>query len=111
MNNELGKIIKTKRDELQLSVRALAKYSGLSASYISRLENGIIENKPKVATLKKVANVLKISPEQLFDASGYNNIHESIDIKDIIENNDYITYNGVKLSDQDIKMIKWIFER
>lgn len=54
MNSELGKIIKNRRVELQLSVRALAKYSGLSASYISRLENGIIENKPKVATLKKL---------------------------------------------------------
>lgn len=48
----------------------LATYSGVSAAGISRIENGK-RGVPKPATIKKLADALKIPYEELMQTAGY----------------------------------------
>lgn len=63
-NKELGRIIKERRKELGLTQEELAEKTGTSQPYISELEKGKKDN-PTVATLTKLAEVLKINLEEL----------------------------------------------
>lgn len=59
-----GEYLRQLRYSRSLSLRELAKKSGLSASYISLLENDLIEN-PSKESILKLAETLEISPELL----------------------------------------------
>lgn len=85
----LGENLKIYRKEARLTQKALAEKSGLSFSMVSKLENGEQTN-PSYETMKKMADVLKISPAELL-ASPLS-IEAQID--------DYIEYKrGLKKSD------------
>jgi transcriptional regulator with XRE-family HTH domain len=56
--SNIGKLIKYKRTEKNLSQRKLAELCGMSYSHICRLENG--ENVPTIDTLTKIAGALEI---------------------------------------------------
>ncbi len=60
----LNENIKRFRKEAGLTQKALAGKSGLSFSMISKLESGEQSN-PSFETIKKIADVLKISPGKL----------------------------------------------
>ncbi len=60
----LNKNIKKYRKEAGLTQKVLASQSGLSFSLVSKLESGEQSN-PSFETLKKIADVLKISPAEL----------------------------------------------
>ena len=67
-NIKLGERIKDRRRELDLSLRALAKMTGLSATFLSALERG--QANPTLASARRVANALKVSlPHLLADSS------------------------------------------
>ncbi|MBX3079237.1 MAG: cupin domain-containing protein [Cryobacterium sp.] len=66
----LGKRVAALRQVLGLSLRGLASASGLSASFLSQLENGRTD--ASVASLRKLAIALGVTPAQLLDDS---NIH------------------------------------
>ncbi|KKB75310.1 MULTISPECIES: helix-turn-helix domain-containing protein [Bacillus] len=65
-----GEQLKKLREQRKLSVNQLAMYAGVSAAAISRIENGH-RGVPKPATIKKLAEALKIPYEQLMDIAGY----------------------------------------
>ena len=60
MKNNLGEIIKLNRKKAELSVRDLAKLSGINHTDVSKLEKNKIQ-KPSIKTLVSLSNVLNIN--------------------------------------------------
>jgi transcriptional regulator with XRE-family HTH domain len=67
---KLGDRIKQLRDELGLTQGQLAGGSSVSQGYLSQLENGEVKN-PSAAVLLRVAQAMRIDPDELFEAAGY----------------------------------------
>lgn len=67
---KLGDKIKQLRDELGLTQGQLAGGSSVSQGYLSQLENGEVKN-PSAAVLLRVAQAMRIDPDELFEAAGY----------------------------------------
>jgi transcriptional regulator with XRE-family HTH domain len=61
----LGGRLRQARVKRGISLRALARELGVSPSFVSQLENG--KNRPSVATLYSMAQLLDVSIDQLFD--------------------------------------------
>jgi transcriptional regulator with XRE-family HTH domain len=66
----LGDRIRQIRDELGLTQGQLASGSSVSQGYLSQLENGEVKN-PSAAVLLRVAQAMRIDPDELFEAAGY----------------------------------------
>lgn len=64
---ELGKRVALLREVRGMSLRALATAAGVSSSFLSQLENG--RTNASVASLRKIAAALGVSPAQLLDDS------------------------------------------
>lgn len=64
-NTDLGLRVATYRQLHGLSLRALASRAGVSSSFLSQLENG--RTNASVASLRKIATALGVSPAQLLD--------------------------------------------
>lgn len=112
---ELAKQIKNERLKRRLSIRQLAARAGVSYSYLARLERGGVPNNIKASTLDKLANALKISNNELYKTAGYSYNQslpfDTIDLKQIIEHNQTITFDGHKLDNRDIDLIKRILTK
>lgn len=68
----LGQIIRAYREENSMSMDRFAKASGLSKGYISQLENNLNPKTgeppvPSMATIKKAANGMFMSFDELFN--------------------------------------------
>lgn len=63
LDSAFGKILKLRRNSVNLSQERLGLESGLSRSYISDLENG--KKDPSLFTIFKLANALDIKPSAL----------------------------------------------
>jgi len=61
--SELGRAIRRKRDEDRLGLRAVAKATGVSASTLSRIENGTC--KPDAENIARLAAWLNIPMERV----------------------------------------------
>jgi transcriptional regulator with XRE-family HTH domain len=64
----LGGRLRTRRLALGMSLRQLARTLGVSASFVSQIENG--KSQPSVATLYQICQVLEVSVDELFVESG-----------------------------------------
>src|SRR5215471_2712596 len=64
---ELGEYVKRKREEDKMSLRDVAKHINVSASTLSRIENGI--GVPDSATLARLASWLGMPLERLMRGS------------------------------------------
>lgn len=64
---ELGRRVAQFRELRGLSLRALAAEAGVSSSFLSQLENG--HSNASVASLRKIAGALGVTPAALLDAS------------------------------------------
>jgi transcriptional regulator with XRE-family HTH domain len=60
LDSAFGKILKLRRNSVNLSQEQLGLKSGLSRSYISDLENG--KKDPSLFTIFKLADALKVKP-------------------------------------------------
>ena len=67
--NHLGRIIKQHRTAMLLSLRALATASGLSPSYLGRIERG--ERFPSAYILRRIAKPLAFDERELFTLAGF----------------------------------------
>lgn len=67
---EFGEYIKKVRDSKGMTLNQVALYSEISAAQLSRIETGK-RNAPKPATIKKIAEALKIDYEELMEKAGY----------------------------------------
>lgn len=65
-----GQQLKSIRQERKIGLNQLAMLSGVSASQISRIENGKMST-PKVNTIKKLAKGLKYNELELMKIAGY----------------------------------------
>ena len=63
LDSAFGKILKLRRNSVNLSQERLGVESGLSRSYISDLENG--KKDPSLFTIFKLANALDLKPSAL----------------------------------------------
>lgn len=66
---EFGQKIKAIRESKHFSVRQTALQAGMSASYLSQIENGI-HSVPTPKTLKKIAQGLRVPDQQIFSYAG-----------------------------------------
>lgn len=69
MENMFGNFISSKRIKKQISLRTFSYMIGISATYLSKIENGI-KPAPTDSILEKIANTLaldEIEKELLFD--------------------------------------------
>ena len=60
---ELGRAVKRRRDELELSLRDLANKTGVSASTLSRIENGT--GKPDADNIARLTNWLDVPMDRI----------------------------------------------
>ena len=66
--DDLGLRVATFRQLHGMSLRALAAAAGVSSSFLSQLENG--HTNASIASLRKIATALGVTPAQLLDARG-----------------------------------------
>lgn len=66
---ELRKTIRQRRIALGLTLKELAAMSGISASYLGRLERG--DRFPSARVLRKIAQPLNFSESEVFTLAGY----------------------------------------
>jgi len=69
MSNNLGKIIKQQRVAAELTLKELSAVSGISSSYLGRVERG--ERFPSARVLRKIAKPLGFEEGELFSLAGY----------------------------------------
>lgn len=108
---KLAQFIKSERNKKRMSVRALALKSGLSAPYVSRLENNLITNNIKVETLNKLAYGLSTDRNELYTLAGYNNVKDEVDLEKMIDSGEYMSFGGQELSDEDKELIKRLLRK
>jgi transcriptional regulator with XRE-family HTH domain len=121
---EFGKYLKGLRESYDISIRELAKLSGVSNSYISQLETGK-RGTPKPDILQKLAPHLNVSYEELMQAAGYINtendnipvvkVERDIEKKlqetmDYIENQKGLMLSGTPMDDTDRLLLKQAIE-
>ncbi|WP_347343622.1 helix-turn-helix domain-containing protein [Jatrophihabitans telluris] len=64
----IGEFIREQREQAQVSLRQLAKLTGVSNPYISQIERGL--RRPSAEILQQIAKGLRISAEQLYVHAG-----------------------------------------
>lgn len=69
IRKNFGLWLKRKREERGLTVRQLAKFSGVSSGYISQVESGK-RNTPTQKILSKLARPLKVTLQEIYEAAG-----------------------------------------
>jgi len=69
MTNDLGKMLKQRRVAIPVTLRELGAASGVSLSYLGRIERG--DRFPSARTLLKIARPLGFSEGELFTLANY----------------------------------------
>src|SRR3989304_10253864 len=72
-NDALGGLLKRQRLSVPLTVRKVAMLSGISPSYLGRIERG--ERFPSASILRKMAKPLGLGESELFSLAGYLSPH------------------------------------
>ncbi|RMB77659.1 XRE family transcriptional regulator [Rhodococcus sp. SBT000017] len=67
---KLGKVLKERRNKLELTIKEVARRSGMTDSNVLRIERGDIPQ-PRPETLKSLADVLGLELSDLFNLVGY----------------------------------------
>lgn len=67
VEQNVGEVIRGRRESLGLSVRTLAAKAGFSPSFISQVENG--QASPSIASLERIGLVLGLTLSRLFEAA------------------------------------------
>lgn len=127
---QLGTFLRNKREEKNLSVRQLAKFTGVSPAYISQLENNYRKN-PTPRVLRSLCEGLGIEYEQFLNEINHLSsldvkegqlyyddctekiaVHETeqADLYDLFEGRKKIFYKGNVLSDEDREKVKTILQ-
>ncbi|HEU5108095.1 MAG TPA: helix-turn-helix transcriptional regulator, partial [Micromonosporaceae bacterium] len=68
LGRDIGEYIRTQRNNAKISLRQLAKRTGVSNPYLSQIERGL--RKPSAEVLQQVAKALRISAETLYVRAG-----------------------------------------
>jgi len=73
LNDDLGKILRQRRVVVPLTLQGLARASGVSSSYLGRIEKG--KRFPSAYVLRKIAKPLHFEEDELFALAGYLSPH------------------------------------
>ncbi|NMO02991.1 helix-turn-helix transcriptional regulator [Gordonia sp. TBRC 11910] len=66
---DLGAFLRAQRQMAQVSLRALARITKVSDSYLSQVERGLYQPSPEV--LRAIADGLNLAPDELFRRMGW----------------------------------------
>lgn len=66
---DLGTYLRAQREIAQVSIRALARITNVSDSYLSQIERGMYQPSPDI--VRAIADGLGLSPDQLFRRLGW----------------------------------------
>jgi transcriptional regulator with XRE-family HTH domain len=69
LRSNLGKILKQKRQSVDLTLREISEVSGVSTSHLGRIEKG--ERFPSADILQRIAGPLGFSESEIFTLAGY----------------------------------------
>jgi len=69
LSNDLGRMLKQQRVMVPLTLQELAHASGISPSYLGRIERG--ERFPSAHVLRRIASPLGLTESELFILAGY----------------------------------------
>jgi transcriptional regulator with XRE-family HTH domain len=89
----LGTVIKRQRAMVPLTLLDLAKLSGISASYLARIERG--ERYPSARVLRQIAKPLGFDEDELFVLAGYLSHDSHTEVK---ESSRSCYYEGLDLN-------------
>ncbi|RXT02876.1 helix-turn-helix domain-containing protein [Ammoniphilus sp. CFH 90114] len=94
-----GDFLRESRLQQKLSIRKLERLSGVSNAYISQIENGN-RGIPSPEILRKIAEPLGLSYEELLEKAGYVDTptSDSMDLEEVFKNIS-ITFKGRELND------------
>ena len=106
--NNFGHYLRYARQRKGLSILDLAAKSGISQSYLSRLELGQRDT-PTVSTLSKIANALGVNPHILLNTMHMENSQEGFELIHLIKSGK-IRINGKELNDHQCEVLTRIFE-
>jgi transcriptional regulator with XRE-family HTH domain len=87
--SSLGSYIREQRTNAELSIRELARVTGVSNPYLSQVERGI--RQPSAQTLSRVADALRISAEQLYVRAGFLERTHEHSVRAAIAEDPYLT--------------------
>lgn len=111
ISDNVGSYIKEKRELKELSLKDLEELSGISASYINRIENGS-RNAPSVPILTQIAQCLDIDVADLLDLARSEQ-DDAISVVDLLLTNNYIV-NGQEIGrdakNKFVNLVKRILE-
>lgn len=107
----LGNFVKNERLKRNLSIRRLSEKTNVSYSYLAKLEKGTLPSNIKPSTLESIASGLKINSDRLYKLSGLLDDNDPVDLKQVIEHNQTLTFDGHQLDDTDIELIKRILAK
>ena len=106
--SRFGSFLKSMRYNRALTMRDFANVLGISAAYISDLENG--NRKPTINLLNKISSSLALTEEEskvMFEAFSYDRLQVCPDIVHYLLDNDLIeTLNTLKQYDSDGSKVK-----
>lgn len=95
-NNGIGRMLRNRREYLELSQQEIADYVGVSKSAISRWESGEISN-IGLSRIKLIAEKLNIDPVAIVMGSEYKET-DAADLPTTSEFEEYFKQNSYKLS-------------
>ncbi|MEK3976209.1 helix-turn-helix domain-containing protein [Psychrobacillus sp. FSL K6-1267] len=93
VNPNFGNLVKHLRRKRSMSLRQMTEATGISESYINRIENGF-RICPSFPVIEKLATVLGVTPNLLLEVSS-NNQESVVLLEELLYTNDF-TLNGVK---------------
>jgi HTH-type transcriptional regulator, competence development regulator len=121
MADTFGGYLKELREQKGLTINQLAVLAGISASQISRIENGL-RGVPKPATLRKIAEATEVPYEELMAQAGYLAEYEQSggdfpipewasgkdkrDFRKMLEDDGELMFDGIPLDKEDRQRIK-----
>ncbi|TWW13636.1 hypothetical protein LABALGNA3A7_05590 [Dellaglioa algida] len=102
---QFGLKIKSIREEKHFTVRQAALQGGFSSAYLSQIENGK-KNIPKVETLYKIAQGLRISNDEILELAGIGTKKDNINkIDEQFEEELVLAFDGKPIPDSDKQKI------
>ena len=108
---ELGKYLKSLRNNKNLSLRDVNKLTDISYTHLNMIENGKRNVTP--ALLRNLANLYNVDYLDLYEKAGYIDLIESEKLSSNNNNFRYANHNGINtegLDDNDIEEINRFVE-
>ncbi|MEE8347213.1 MAG: helix-turn-helix transcriptional regulator [Dehalococcoidia bacterium] len=104
---KLGYKIRELRESIGHTQGQLAGSASVSQGYLSQLENGDVKN-PSAAVLLRVAQAMRVHPDELFEAAGYPTVRTLRQVYEDYESNvdpDLLGYLGSLPRDRQRRLL------